>query len=302
MASYPASRQGGSGSLGRALLAATQWRLLLLWLLGLALPTLLLALPLWSSLAGLLDHSVHAAAWARSFSAMMLGDTLAAVGAQPGALRGSALASLLCLLLLAPFLSAMAVGSGRAGRPLGIGHLLQCGVVEYGRMFRLALWSLLPYAAVAGVAAAAFAVAGKYGDKAVLESQAELARHAALWVLGVVFVLAQAAVESARAAFIADLGLRSATRALGRGIGLLLRHPLRTLLCYLLITAAGYVAALALGVARLRVTAAGGSGFLLALLASQGMVLVMGWTRIARLFALAEVARVGAPRRRGNAL
>jgi hypothetical protein len=62
------------------------------------------------------------------------------------------------------------------------------------------------------------------------------------------------------------------------------------------------VAASALGVARLRVTAAGGSGFLLALLASQGMVLVMGWTRIARLFALAEVARTALPRRRGNAL
>ena len=39
----------------------------------------------------------------------------------------------------------MVVASGRAGRALGFGHLLQSGLIEYGRMFRLMLWSLLPY-------------------------------------------------------------------------------------------------------------------------------------------------------------
>jgi hypothetical protein len=166
-------------------------------------------------------------------------------------------------------------------------------------MFRLMLWSLLPYAVAIGLGVMAIGVAHRSAGHAVLQSVADRYRHGAQWVLAVLFVLAHAMVESARAAFIADPGLRSATRALGRGFMQLLRRPLGTLLSYLVIGALGSAIALALGVGRLRTSAVGLGGFLMALLFTELAVLAVGWMRIARLFALAAVGRSLAPRRGG---
>lgn len=284
----------------RAPAAALQWRLLLLWLAVLLLPTAILAVPLWRALAELLDHSVHASAWAQQFDGLMFDDTLMALAEHGGWLGGASLLSLVLALLLGPFLAGMTVAAGRAGRVLGFGQLLQSGVIEYGRMFRVLLWSLLPYAVAIGLASIMFGVAHKHADQAVLEGDAERYQHIALWVLAVLLVLAQAVVESARAAFIVDAGLRSATRALGRGFMQLLRRPLGTLLSYLVIGAIGYGIAAAFGVWRVHTTAVGTGSFLLALVLSELAVLAIGWTRIARLFALAEVGRSRLGVRRAN--
>jgi hypothetical protein len=183
------------------------------------------------------------------------------------------------------------VGSGRAARSLGFSHLLQCGVVEYGRMFRLMLWSILPYAIMGFLIGVVMHLAGDMGDKAVLQSRADTTSHIALFVAVVLFVLAQAIIESGRAAFIVDTGLRSATRAFGRGFMQLLRRPFSTLLSYLLISVIGYAIALALGVGRINTPALGLVGLVLAIVLAQLIVLVIGWVRVARLFALAEVGR-----------
>lgn len=279
----------GFGTLFSAMAAALQWRLLLLWVLLMLLPATVVALPLWRALAGLLDHSVHADAWARHFDPLMFGDAAFALGGHAAWLGGAAWLGLVLTLLLSPFLDGMAVGSGRAGRSLGFGPLLQNGWIEYGRMFRVMLWSLLPYAVVAMVAGAAMHMADKHADQAVLESQADAASHVAQWALLAVFVLMQAIVESSRAAFIADTGLRSATRALGRGIRQLVRRPLKTLLFYLVVTLVGLALAGVLGIWRIHTIAVDG-GFWLALLISQLTVAALGWMRIARLFALARLA------------
>ncbi|WP_308427768.1 hypothetical protein [Rhodanobacter panaciterrae] len=286
----------------RAPLVAMQWRLLLLWVLFLLLPTAVVSLPLWRALSGLLDHSVHAQAWAAQFSPLMFGDTVSALSDSTGWFNGVALLGLLITVLLSPFLNGMVIGSGRAGRVLGFSHLLQCGIVEYGRMFRLMLWSILPYAAMAALIGFAFHAVDGIDSKAVLESQVDSASHIAMGIAALLFVLAQAIVESGRAAFIADSGLRSATRAFGRGFMQLLRRPFSTLLCYLLISLVGYAIALALGVGRMHTTAIGVGGLILAVLLAQLVVLVLGWVRVARLFALAEVARSLSSARRGGGL
>lgn len=293
------ARRTDVGSVLRAPLAALQWRLLLLWLVLLLLPTALVAVPVWRALADVLDHSVHAAAWAGHFDGLMFGDTMAALSQGSAWFHGSLVLASVAALLLGPFLAGMTVAAGRAGRVLGLGQLLQSGVIEYGRMFRVLLWSLLPYAIAFGLGAMAIAAAGKQGERAVLESVADRYHHAALWMLGVLFVLAHAWVESARAAFIVDPGLRSATRALGRGFMQLVRRPLGTLLSYLVVSAVGYALSFAFGVGRLHTPALGVGGFLLALLLAELVVLATGWTRITRLFALAAVGRSLAPRRGG---
>lgn len=288
---YKQARRVDVGALVRAPFAALQWRLLLLWLVFLLLPTAIVAWPLWRVLAGLLDHSVHAAAWAQHLDGFMLAGVSRAISEQIDWLRGVSTLAMLLTVLIGPFLAGMTVAAGRAGRVLGLGQLLQSGVIEYGRMFRVLLWSLLPYAAVIGGAKLVFDMTDKHANLAVLESRADLYQHLALAVVGVLFVLAHAMVESARAAFITDAGLRSATRAFGRGVMQLLRRPASTLVSYLLIGVVGYGIALGFGLWRLHTPAIGLGGFMLALLLSQLAMLAIGWARITRLFALAEVGR-----------
>lgn len=293
------SRRVDAGAVVRAPLAAMQWRLLVLWTLLLLLPTAVVSLPLWRTLSGLLDHSVHAQAWATGFSPLMFGDAMSAMSGHTGWLSGAALLGMVITLLLSPFLNGMVIGSGRAGRTLGFGHLLQCGIVEYGRMFRLMLWSVLPYAVMAALIGVVFGAVDRIDARAVLESEADRASHMALWLAVLLFVLAQAMVESGRAAFIADSSLRSATRAFGRGFMQLLRRPFSTLLSYLLISLVGYAIALAIGLGRVHTPAVGVGGLVLAILLAQLVVLVLGWVRVARLFALAEVSRSLSARRGG---
>ena len=289
------SRFVNVGALLSGMRAAVQWRLLLLWLLVMLIPTALVALPLWSTLAGLLDTSVHSAEWAQGFNDTMFFDVVMQLADHPESLLTVVVIAQVLSLLLSPFLAGMVIGSGRAGRVLGFGALLQSGLVEYGRMFRVLLWSLIPYALVIGVHMLGTNLADKHTGQAVLEAQADRYADIAYAVLIIVFVLAQAIVESARAAFIADVGLRSATRALWRGIRQLFKQPLKTLLFYLAVTLAGLLLAAVFGLLRIRVTAVGVGGMLLALLLGQLVVLAIGWMRAARLFALAEVARLVRP-------
>ncbi|MFC5740424.1 hypothetical protein [Dyella tabacisoli] len=291
MAYNKMSRRVNLGAVARALFTALQWRLLLLWLVLLLLPAAVVALPIWKALSGLLDSSVHADAWAQKFDTNMFGDTMRTWGDLSSMFGANVMLGLVLTLALAPWLNGMVIASGRAGRTLGFGQLLQGGLVEYGRMFRLMLWSLLPFAIAIGLSTLGFNMADERIEAAVLKSQADASQQAALLAAGVLFVLLHAVVESARAAFIADTGLRSATRALWRGFMQLLRRPFSTLFAYLLVSAIGYLAVLALGMARIQVPAIGLGGFVAAFLLSQLIVVALGWTRTARLFALAEVSR-----------
>nr|WP_208399559.1 hypothetical protein [Dyella sp. SG562] len=284
------SRRVSLGALFGAPVAALQWRLLLLWTLLLLLPTVVAALPLLRTLSQLLDHSVHAEAWAQHFDALMFGDTVRSVMNNGSGVQGGFIAGAVLTVLLAPLLNGMAVGAGRAGRPLGFGHLLQSGVVEYGRMFRLMLWTALPYAAALWAVKWSMDLLDDKTEVAVLESQAQASTHWLLALAVLFVVLAQVIADSGRAAFIADVGLRSATKALWRGFVQLVRRPFSSLLVYVVVTVVGFGVAFALGVARVHVTAVGG-GVLLGFLLMQVAVMAMAWARVGRVFALAEVGR-----------
>jgi hypothetical protein len=288
---YRHSRRVDMGAVVMAPFAALQWRLLLLWMLFTLIATWVAALPLLQALGALLDHSVHARAWAHQFDIVMFGDLASTLSHEHAVLHGAGIASALLMLLCLPWLNGMAVASGRAVRPLGFGGLLQGGLVEYGRMFRLMLWSLAPYALAVYLAQAGFDHADDRADMATLQSQADAASHIAWWIAGGAVVLAQAWVESARAAFVADVGLRSASVAMLRGLLQLLRRPLSTLFVYLLLTAVGFAIALGLGLLRVRTVAVGTSGLLSGFALSQLIVVALGWMRVARLYALADVGR-----------
>jgi hypothetical protein len=279
--------RSGMRALVHALWAALQWRLLLLWIVAMSIPTAIVAMPIWSRLGNLLDHSVHSAEWARQFDALAASDVVA----QLGGLTSVSVLSVIVTLLLSPLLTGMAVTAIRAPRSVSFGELLHGGASEYWPLFRLLLWAALPFgiAAIIGVVALAFAIV--YGSGSILQSQADSALHAATIALVVLLVLAHAMVELGRAQLAADPELRSGRRALGRGIGVLMRRPFSALGIYVVVSILGYLLVLLLAMLRVRTTANDFSGFIAATVLTQSITVAIAWQRTARLFALTDLVR-----------
>jgi hypothetical protein len=290
-------RRSSFSAIGGAAVAGLQWRLMLLWIFVTLLPTMVVALPLWRVLDDLLGHSVHAEAWAGHFDGLMFGDVFTALHDDHGWTGMAFVAGMLLTLLTAPFLAGMIVAGGRAHRALGFGGLLQGGAAEYGRMLRLSILALIPYGVFVAAAYGASSFADDKIDTALLASTADWYQHGALAVALLFFVIAQAIVESARAQFIADIGLRSAFLALGRGFLQFVRRPFATLFVYLVITLVGGILLVAIASWRGHITGTGG-GLLLGILIVQLGVIVVAWMRTARLLALAGLVAAGSHRRR----
>lgn len=270
--------------------AALQWRLLLLWLLAMLLPTLLIALPTSAWLQAQFGYSVHAADVANGRNLPLLLDGLFSIGESRSWLRSSAALATIMAVLLSPWLNGMVIASIRAGRRLGFGELLQGGLAEYGRMFRTLLWSLLPLGIAIAIGAWLISLSGKQVDAAILASDVEGIGRIALWSAVALFVLAHATVEAGRGWIGADRGLRSAIRAWWRGAKLLVRRPIAVLAVYLGTAIAGYGLAALFGALRLQFNGAGAGGFIIALLLTQLVVIALAWGRIARLYGMADLA------------
>jgi hypothetical protein len=268
--------------------AALSWRLLLAWELAALLPSLAALMPLSRQLSELLDFVPHGDK-GRLAPALML-DTAVQLGRNFDAVQGGLAASLILALLMAPFAAGLAVASypEPPGRFFG---LLAGAWDNYGRLFRLMIVSLIPYGIAGGLAGAALAAAGKHGEKALLQSSATNGMRLALVITVVLVLLAELSVEAARAQFAVDGALRSALRAWGRGVKLVLARPGAALGRFLVPTI------VSLGVAALlvlwRVRASPMLGFVVAQLA----VVAIGWGRAGRILALAELARRHAPGR-----
>ena len=273
---------------GAALTNALQWRLLLLFTIGIYLPTAVASVPAWRLLAQVLDHSPRARAPAARFDVLVFEDVIAAFERSRSPVGGAALVALFFAWLLWPLFAGITLAAVRAHHA-GFVALLQGALAWYGRMFRMALVSLVPLAAVGVVGTVVFKAAGRYAGRAVLESQASWAWWGAWIVTLLFFVLVHATVETGRAQLGVDGELRSAWRAWVRGIRLTFRRPFAVLGCYLGATLSSLLVAAALLVARLRVTGASAGGFLLAFALTQLAVAAIGWGRASRLFALVEL-------------
>lgn len=285
------SRRGGFAALSSGLKSAFQWRLLLWWVLALWLPTLLLAAPLWTGLQAQWGDSVHAPAIAAGRDTSLFADALMSMGDSMAGLSMGAMIAFGLTLLLSPWLTGMVVASMRAGRRLGMGELLHGGLVEYGRMFRMLLWSIIPLGIALAIGMAAMKAADKQAETAILASQVENAARIGLVVLAVLFVFAHMTVEAGRGWLGADTGLRSAFRAWWRGTKLVLRRPLASLIVYLGTSLVGYVLALAFGLWRLNISGVGAAGFVLGIVLTQLIIAMLAWGRIARLYGFADLAR-----------
>ena len=269
---------------------ALQWRLLLLWLAVLLIPTALAALPFWQVFAKSLDHSVYAPQLAQRLDANSVADLVTVLQLNAIALKSAGIVSLVMSLLLSPFLSGMAITAAKASERLGFGALIHGGVAEYGRLLRLLLWGALPLGIAGGLGAGAMHLADKFAEKAILESNADLARHAALILFVVLFLIADATLDAGRAQFALSVRRRSAIKAWWRGLKLIFKRPLASIGLYALLSVIGFVAAAALGVLRMNLPHASVLALPASLLLMQLSVAAIAWLRGARLFALVQLA------------
>ena len=277
----------------RAARAALQWRLLLLWSGCLLIPTLVLALPFWKTLSASFDHSVHAAALARELDLLSVADLLANHGKNLLALNAAGIAAIAMTLLLSPLLSGMVIAAARAPAAAapGFGPLLGGAFAEYGRMLRSLVWAVVPLGAALALGGGVLHLAGKYNQKAILESDANLVSYAALAVAALLFMLAHATLDAGRATLAVERRRTSAVKAWWRGLRLLFKRPLATFGVYAAISAGGLLLAALLALARLNLPPVGAAGLIGAFLVTQAIALALAWMRSARLFALIDLVK-----------
>jgi hypothetical protein len=158
-------------------------------------------------------------------------------------------------------------------------------------MFRMLIVSLVPLAIAVGIGSAAMNGADKYAEHAILRSSADHMGLAAQIVLVILMMLALASVDAGRAQFALSSRKRSALRAWWRGCKLIARHPVATLGSYVLLTLVGVIAFAVFGLLRINVPHANLLGFIVGVVFTQLAAAALAWTRGARVFALADLAR-----------
>lgn len=302
------AQRSGVSTLLSALCAALQWRVLLWWVLALALPTLVAALPLWGTLQAQFAHVPQAADIATGRDLSLLMDGLTAMRESFGGIASGMVAALLLALLLSPWLAGMVVASLRSGRALNqrdldMGELLHGGFAEYGRMARMLLWSIVPLGIAFAIGGGLSAALATQAESAILASEVSRAGTIAMAVLAVLALFAHMTLEAGRGWLGADAGLHSVLRAWWRGTRLVLRRPLASLIVYLGTAIAGYGLAPLFAWLRLRIDGTGIATFLVGVVLAQCVVAMIAYARIARLHGFAALAADAIERReRADAL
>ena len=275
----------------RAARAALQWRLLLLWIGLMLVPTAILGYTVWSMLAENLDYSVRAAEVAHQIDLTVFADLMAAHGKAAAGFSLAGVLALLMTLLVSPLLSGMAATAARFDGTPGFRALVAGGISEYPRMLRMLVWSVVPLGIAMALGGAALNAAGEHAHTVIVEADADLAQWGALALMLLLFALAHATLDAGRAALAIERRRTSAVKAWWSGCAMLLRRPVATLGVYLAISAVGLALAAALVVGRINVAGSNAGGFIAALLLVQLTVAVIGWMRSARLFAMVDLAR-----------
>lgn len=270
--------------------AALQWRLMLLWLAAVLLPTAVLALPFWHALAPALANSERAPELARALDMLAFTDLFSEVRRNAAALQAGGLAALVMTLLLSPFLTGAIVTAGRAPQTATLRELVAGGVAEYPRMFRMLLWAVVPLGVAFALGTSLTEAASDYAATAVQEADAAPWEMAATIGALLLLALANLTLDAGRAQLAIDRRRTSAVKAWWWGVQLLWRRPGALLGSYAVLTVAGLLLASLLALARLQVAGSNALLLLAAFALAQLIALAVAWMRAARLLALMSLS------------
>lgn len=287
----PLPRTGLLRLMARAMGHMAQWRLLLAWWLALAVPTLLVALPVWQGLARQLDHSLLGPTLAQGLALPLLAEALAGLFPTQAVVGLGTLgvAGLAWTLLVSPWLVAMAGAAARRPTPLPWNELLRTGVADCARMARLLVWSLCLLGLALALGAALMHGAELQAGQQVLEADAVWMARLAKGVTALLVLLAQVSIELARARLVLQPSLRSVVLAWWHALPQLWRG--RGLWLFLALSLGAALALAGLTGWRLAVATHGGLGQAGAVLLGQCALWVLVWLRCARLQALVDEGR-----------
>ncbi len=285
------TKQGFLSVLARSAGFALQWRLLLLWIVVLLIPTAILTLPIWHLIGAQLDHSALAGGLAHQLTVNALNDIGYSLYTSQTTLHAAGLIAVVLTLLLAPFLNGAIVTAARAQVALGFGKLVHGGISEYWRMFRTLIVSLIPIAIAGGISAGVAHWSDGVAEKAILESAAQSAGHVSTIVSIIVLLLATATIEAGRAQFVHSMHRRSALRAWWNGVKLVFKHPLSAFGQFVLLTLIGLLLIAVFGYLRINVGHVSRVGFVVGFILTQLLVASICWMKVARLYALASVSK-----------
>ncbi|MCA6215526.1 hypothetical protein KGA65_03110 [Ideonella sp. B7] len=287
----PLPRTGLLRQMARAMGHMAQWRLLLAWWLALAVPTLLVALPVWQGLARQLDHSLLGPTLAQGMALPLLAEALAGLFPSQAVVGLGTLgvAGLAWTLLVSPWLVAMAGAAARRSAPLAWNELLRTGLADYARMARLLVWSLCLLGLALGLGAALMHAAELRAGQQVLEADTVWTNRLAEGVTALLVLLAQVSVEQARARLVLQPRLRSVVLAWWRALPQLWRG--RGLWLFLALSLGAGLALAGLTGLRLALAAPGVGHAVGAVLLGQAGLLALVWLRCVRLQALVDEGR-----------
>jgi hypothetical protein len=277
--------------IGRAMRRALQWRLLILSpavLFAAALATLFPLLrvlgevfnysPRWTQLTVL--DSYTTAGIAKAFATPA--STAVTTGVQT---------SFVLALLIAPFLAGAALVVAEADARPRLRALLSGAGAFYPRLLRMQLAALIPLGAAGVLASVVIGWSSRVEDAATSEAATHASSRIA-WTLAIALVfVAQLVVDAGRARLAAEPNRRSAVKALGAGVKLIIKRPGQALAIGASSTAVALLVAAIVLVVRHQLAQTSIAAIALALVLGQLAVAAIAWGRAARLCGLVEIAR-----------
>jgi hypothetical protein len=276
----------------RAMLRALQWRLLLVSPVVLLVAAAATAFPVAHFLGELLDHSPRWQEMTASLDSPALLGLIKALSTPAAAGLATAVqTSVFLAVLFAPFLAGAALTvAGSEGRPK-LRVLLSGAAGYYPRLLRMQLAAVIPLGVAGALAAIVLAWASRVSDHATSEAATHTSGRIA-WLLMIVAVfLGQLVIDAGRARLAAEPARRSALFALGAGVKLIVKRPLRTLSVGLSSTVVALGVAAVLLVVRQQIAQSSGAALLLTFLIAQLAVASIAWGHAAKLCGLVEIAR-----------
>ena len=280
-----------------AFVRGTQWRYLLVFVVGTLLPSALAFAPVRGLLGSLFDHSPRAADLVARLDSSAFFEVIRQLGEPAGAAIGPGImAALFAALIVSPALTGAAATLAQSDTRLTLSALLAGAAKLYLRMLRMTLVSVLPVGLAVAAGAALVRAAGKANLHALLESTASRNTNLA-WIAAILIVgLANSTAEVGRAFLVAEPERRSAFLAWWSGVRLTVRRPLPVLGTCAATTLASLLLAALLTALRLRLFPAGAATIVLGFLVAQAAVAAVGWGRASRLAGLVDIVRTNAPR------